>query len=66
MLALPNLMSASKFVEQLSKEHYIGKNKAYALVKEPGFPSVKIGNRLYVLTDKIDEWFNEKSKEKNK
>lgn len=66
MPILPNLMIASKFVEQLSKELHIGINKSYALIKEPGFPSVRIGGRFYVLTDKIEEWFNEKIKEENK
>ena len=25
-------------------------------VKEPGFPTIKIGKRYYVMADKVNEW----------
>lgn len=41
----------------------IGKAKIYQMVKEPGFPAVKIGSRLFVLADKVNDWFANKATE---
>ena len=56
-----NLLSVQQFAEQMTESVAIGKNKIYQLVREPGFPSVKIGNRYYVLADKVNEWLEMKA-----
>lgn len=33
----------------------IGKNKAYQLIKNNDVPTVKIGNRTYVVVDKLQK-----------
>ena len=53
---IQNLMSVQDFAEQMTKNVPMGANKIYALVKQPGFPSVKIGGRFYVLVDKVNDW----------
>ena len=52
------LMSVAEFIESFNESvtNSIGINKLYALVREDGFPSVKIGGRYYVLADKVNEW----------
>ncbi len=34
----------------------IGLTTIYKMVKEKGFPSVKIGGRFYVIENRIEEW----------
>ena len=58
---IQNLMSVQDFAEQMTKNVSIGTNKIYAMVKEPGFPSVRIGGRYYVLIDKVNEWLEQKA-----
>ncbi len=58
---IQNLIPAQDFAEQLKKSIQIGTNKIYALMKEPGFPAVRIGSRYYVLADKVDEWLEQQS-----
>ena len=41
MDSIQELMSVQDFAEQMTKNVPIGANKIYALVKEPGFPSIK-------------------------
>ena len=60
-----NLITVQDFAEQITQNISIGANKIYAMVREPGFPSVKIGGRYYVLADKIDEWLEEQSHKKD-
>ena len=36
----------------------IGKNRAYELMRSSGFPTIRIGNRLYVTKDSLDEWLS--------
>ena len=64
MKSFQKLMSVSDFAEQMSKNVAIGTNKIYAMIKEPGFPSVKIGGRFYVLADKLDEWLEQQNYKK--
>ena len=58
---IQNLMSVQDFAEQMTKNVTMGVNKIYGMVKEPGFPSVKIGGRYYVLVDKVNDWLNKKA-----
>ena len=49
---LSNLMTAKELQEYL----HIGKNKAYDLIKHNDVPIVKIGNRIYVVVDKLQRY----------
>ena len=34
----------------------IGRNKFYQLAKSPYFPQVRIGKKIYVPSDALEEW----------
>ena len=38
----------------------ISKSSAYVLVKEKGFPTLKIGARVVIPRDRFIEWINKK------
>lgn len=61
MEGLHELISVQEFIEQMCRMTTIGKNKLYALVKEPGFPSIMIGKRYYVMADKVNEWMEKRA-----
>jgi len=58
---IQNFISVQDFAEQMSKNVPFGTNKIYAMIKEPGFPSVKVGGRYYVLIDKVNEWLEKQN-----
>lgn len=37
----------------------IGRSKAFELTRQPGFPAVRIGRRILVPVDALDEWLAE-------
>ena len=49
---LSNLMTAKELQEYL----HIGKNKAYFLMNHNEVPTVTIGNRTYVVVDKLQKY----------
>ena len=51
---LPLMLSVHDVVEVLG----ISKSSAYVLVKEKGFPKLKIGARVVVPREKFIEWIN--------
>ena len=51
---LPLMMSVHDVAEVLG----ISKSSAYMLVKEKGFPRLKIGARVVVPREKFIEWIN--------
>ena len=51
---LPLMMSVQEVAEVLG----ISKSGAYVLVKEKGFPKLKIGARVVVPRDRFIEWIN--------
>ena len=51
---LPVMLSVHDVAEVLG----ISKSSAYVLVKEKGFPKLKIGARVVVPREKIIEWIN--------
>ena len=65
MDSVQNLMSVQDFIEHMNKNVAIGQNKIYELVKQPGFPSVKIGQRYYVLIDQVNNWLEAQSRKKD-
>lgn len=52
-------------VEKMAKQLGIGRTKAYALVRSPGFPAIKVGNRTLVDRDGLTKWLAEKSGKEN-
>ena len=42
--------------KELSSDLRIGRDKAYALMKSRGFPSICIGKRYYVTEAALSEW----------
>lgn len=51
------LMSVSELCQYLS----IGRCKAYRLVKEADFPSIKIGQKILVDTELLEKWLQNKA-----
>ena len=51
---LPLMLSVHDVAEVLG----ISKSSAYVLVKEKGFPRLKIGSRAVVPREKFIEWIN--------
>lgn len=51
---LSNLMTVKELQEYLK----IGKNTAYRLINNNEVPTVKIGNRTYVVVDKLQKYIN--------
>lgn len=49
---LTQLMTAKELQEYLK----IGKNTAYRMIKNNEVPTVKIGNRTYVVVDKLQRY----------
>ena len=37
--------------------------KAYELVKEPGFPTIKVGTRILIPVEGFNEWLKKKYEE---
>ncbi len=58
MNAVQELLSVNDFVRRLNENtsRPIGRNMVYEMIQEPGFPSVKIGRRWFVLAEKVNEW----------
>ena len=52
---LPIMLS----VPQLASALGISRSGAYALVRTSGFPALKIGSRIVVPQDKLQDWINE-------
>lgn len=51
---LSNLMTVKELQEYL----HVGKNTAYRLINNNEVPTVKIGNRTYVVVDKLQKYIN--------
>ena len=45
-------------VKELAKYLGIGLNSAYQLVNSKGFPALKIGKRIVVPIEKLEQWVN--------
>ena len=52
---LPIMLS----VPQLASALGISRSGAYTLVRTEGFPSLKIGSRIVIPKDKLQNWINE-------
>ena len=49
-------------VAELSIQMGISLPKAYELVKQPGFPTIRVGARILILVDAFNRWLEEQSK----
>ncbi len=49
-------------VEDMADELAIGRNVAYQLVQDPGFPSFMIGRRVLVSRKGLQEWIDAQCK----
>ncbi len=45
-------------VEDLQKRLKVGRDKAYAIMTSPAFPSTKLGRTYFVTTDKLKDWLD--------
>lgn len=45
-------MTVKEFAELMG----IGYIKAYELTRSKGFPCIKVGKKILIITSKIDEW----------
>ncbi len=59
MSTIPNLISVKEFTDLLSSrtKGTIGEAAIYQMIKSPGFPALLIGNRYFILIDKVEAWF---------
>jgi excisionase family DNA binding protein len=48
-------------VQELAQQMGISLPKAYELVKEPGFPTIRIGTRIMIPTEGFRDWLRQKS-----
>ena len=48
-------------VQELSRQMGISLPKAYELVKQPGFPTFRIGTRILIPVEGFHAWLREKS-----
>ena len=44
---------------QLMAKLQIGKDKAYALMRNKAFPSIKLGKTYFVTQDSLDSWLKQ-------
>lgn len=44
-------------VREFASEYGIGVNKSYEIVHKKGFPKVKIGRKILIIRDKVDDFF---------
>ncbi len=57
------LISPKQFYDRINQtlDEPIGISSVYKMVKQSGFPSVKIGGRFFVIEDRIPEWLQSMS-----
>lgn len=55
MNSISSLVSVKEFTDIMnaSTNSPIGKSAIYQMVKTPGFPALKIGNRFMIMVDKV-------------
>ena len=58
--------NANLTVKEMAKYLRIGISNAYRLIKEPGFPSVRVLNdRDIIPKDRLDQWIEERVGKEN-
>ena len=43
-------------VKEFASEYGIGTNKAYEMVNSKGFPVIRLGKKILIVRDRIDEF----------
>ena len=43
-------------VKEFVSEYGIGTNKAYEIVNSKGFPIIRLGKKILIVRDRVDEW----------
>ena len=43
-------------VREFASEYSIGTNKAYEMVHSKDFPMVKLGRKILIIKDRVEEW----------
>ena len=53
-----SLISPRQFYQRINQklDEPIGLGNVYKLVKQPGFPSVKVGGRYFVIENQVSDW----------
>ena len=46
-------------IKDIQEVFQCGKNYAYSLTKLKGFPTIKIGKKIFVSKDKLKKWIDE-------
>ncbi len=54
--------SMAMSVEQMADELAIGRNVAYQIIRQPGFPSFMIGRRVLISRKGLQSWIDEQCK----
>ena len=44
-------------VKEFASEYGLGVNKSYEIVHKKDFPKVKVGRKILIIRDKIDDFF---------
>ena len=58
--------NANLTVKEMAEYLRIGISNAYKLIKEPGFPSVRVLNDRYIIPkDRLDQWIEERVGKEN-
>lgn len=52
-------MGKTMSVKEFSKVYNIGMNNAYKIVNTAGFPAIRIGRKILIIRDQVDNWFLE-------
>lgn len=45
--------------EDIERMFHIGRNKAYALMKSDGFPTIRIGRKIVIPKLQLEQWVEE-------
>ena len=66
MSNIPTLISIKEFINVINANTNspIGENAIYKMVKEPGFPVLMVGNRFYIMIDKVKDWMENRFSQK--
>jgi len=59
-------MSENLTVPEIAKYLHVGRTKAYQLVRDPSFPSVKVGKSYIVPFEDLKKWLKQKMAEGKK
>lgn len=63
---MTQIENANLTVKEMAKYLRIGISNAYRLIKEPGFPSVRVLNDRYIIPkDRLDQWIEERVGKEN-